>query len=294
MKYLLIFALLFGLLFAFDKNEFYKEISNFDSNNSVQMQNLINLSSQWQEANIKNLKKLKEINDEKKFIDNFLLEKTLTFLYLNLSNKQKSSDNFDKISNLFANYFQEQVDFLIQNKSEFKTDFEKFKDLKPCVGDSCGHFTEIFTASAFLKDAKSHINSQNYNEINRILNDSYRHYKLLRIETELVNNYFNYLNSQFFEKIHLELTNFNNKYSQRLKNLQNYFFNYYLTNLYAVQYLTAFNYKSFNKFEKEDLFHIIRKRPKICNFTNLLSKELIEFCNKEILRNSHKNSKELK
>lgn len=277
MKYLLIFALLFGLLFAFDKNEFYKEISNFDSNNSVQMQNLINLSSQWQEANIKNLKKLKEINDEKKFIDNFLLEKTLTFLYLNLSNKQKSSDNFDKISNLFANYFQEQVDFLIQNKSEFKTDFEKFKDLKPCVGDSCGHFTEIFNANIFLKEAKNHMNNEKYDKIYKILDTSYKYYQLLRTETELVNNYFSNLNSQIFKEICLKLENFNNNYVQKLKNLRNYFFDDYLTNLYIVQYLTAFNYEGFNKLKKEDLLFIAQKKPKICKM-ELLSKEMIEIC----------------
>ncbi|MBR7001254.1 MAG: hypothetical protein IKI11_01115 [Neisseriaceae bacterium] len=287
-KYLLIFMVqLFCMMqaFAFDTNDFIKEIQNLDKNNPKQTQQLILFSQEWQKKNIKNLNQLRQSAEDKQFIDNWLLEQSMIFLDANIYTRPENIEKFKIIEKLFQKNMQEKVDFLIKNRKNLNATLQKYKSMEVCVGGPCGHETEVYQLSYMIQDIKASksVNLDLVNQINELFNYDWKSYSLQLSSIKYKDKRLSEtLNKQFIDKTYPELSNFQKKYKEQLDGLNNYFFHQYLTELYSLKYYLYLYYK---EYKIEDVEKLLEQDNSICKkHPEFLNRKIRSMCNKNMFK----------
>ncbi|WBR54725.1 hypothetical protein [Campylobacter sp. VBCF_01 NA2] len=277
MKKILLFLSLVGQIFAFDKTEFAKELSNLDANNSTQTQKLLDLSQEWQDENIANLTKLKTLKNQE-FVEYFLLDQRLNFLLI--ATQTQNQNKFDKTLEFYKEYLQEKVDFLLSNGTE---NLAKFNELETCVGDPCGHPTEVLNLAGILQALKEmqNVDLQIVKKISAQAGKDYKSYLYERSFTEQKSQLLELLHEKSLEAHFEALATFSSKNEEIVSGFHNYFFYQYLTRLYTAQFYAGFliyddkkHGIGLNKVKK-----YIKLHPEICTiYPEFLRKEIAELC----------------
>lgn len=263
-------------IFAFDKDLFINEIQDIDKNNSAQTQKLLDFSLQWQEKKIANLPQLKSLNN-KEFIEYFLLNQRLNFLYFMISMQKNSS--FNQIEEAYEKYLLEKVDFLIQNNID---DLSNVK-LDVCIGDICGHPTEVMNLSFALNTMKNmkNANIQIIQQIDQTFMQNYNFYRYERLFHEDKQKLMKYLNQKILKPHFETLTQYEKQNKEIADGFRNYFFNQYLKRLYLGKYYAAFLVYDDEKhgIKLDEVKRYLKRYPEICTFKpEFLRQEIIKLC----------------